>query len=142
MVRYRKLDLEELNELEPKFVNFLAANGVEAQEWTALKDKGTKRVDELIGLFSDMVFDKIMTDTQYLDFEEEDKRYYFRCLETRLELIVLEGLKQDESSIYSLEKEYSKERNLEIFDMLETGCVISDGSKFKSAALAIANSQD
>jgi len=138
---YRLLDLEELKELEPEFVNFLATNGVDAKQWVKIKEEDPRKTQDFICQFSDLVFDKIMTDVRYLNYEEEGKKFFFRCLDSRLELIVLEGLGVDEGSIYSLEKEYNKERNLEIFDMLQMGCVIEDEKKYNAAALAMAESK-
>ena len=133
--RYRRLDLDELKELEPEFINFLAVNGIEASEWEQIKAEDTAKMNEFVDMFSDMVFDKILSEIEYLNFSADGKFYYFKCDDDILRLIVIE-MESEESeyaSIYSAEKEYTKERKTELFDMLQMGCEISDGAQYKQA---------
>jgi len=133
--RYRRLDLDELKELEPEFINFLAVNGIEASEWDQIKAEDSARMNEFIDMFSDMVFEKILGEIEYLNFQVDGKFYYFKCEDDILRLIVIEMESEDSeyASIYSAEKEYKKERKAELFDMLQMGCEISDGVQYQQA---------
>ena len=41
--------------------------------------------------------------------------------------------------VYNTEKKYSKTRELELFDMIDKGCEISDGILFKNLCLVLPN---
>lgn len=46
-----------------------------------------------------------------------------------------------EIKAYTTEKLYAKSREEEIFEMLENGCVISDGKLFKAIAVSLASAK-
>jgi len=51
-MKYRRLRREELEELEPQFIRFLAAQSIPAQDWSKLKVTDEKRANVLIDQFS------------------------------------------------------------------------------------------
>ena len=46
-----------------------------------------------------------------------------------------------ELEVYTTEKAYGKERQVEIFELTEQGCAVTDGKLFKSLSLALASQQ-
>jgi hypothetical protein len=154
MPKYRLLTLEELNEMEKEFVNFLVLNSILPADWEQLKKEG--QADPVIEQFSDVVFETIMQKIEFLECHEEKEIKSFQCLSDKL---VLVGLSADPDSnvnfsdpsyirnsfqnppeslkIYTSEKTYSKQRELELFEMIEAGCTISDGKLFKSLCLSL-----
>ena len=64
---YRPLTPDELAELQPQFVRYLAAQGIPADEWERLRSDAPGRVDDLIARFSAMVFDDVLTRARYLE---------------------------------------------------------------------------
>lgn len=154
-MQYRRLQPDELAELEIEFIRFLAANTVTGEDWEKLKTNEPEKAQGLIDVFSDIVFDKIVQGAQYLEFKTPQDLKTFHCLPDK---IVLNGLRvqgadsldltQDLSPeqmmqllrvsggklrLYTAEKAYQPSREQEIFRMLENGAQISKkGELFKA----------
>lgn len=154
-MKFRRLTLEELNELEEDFVQFLVANTVTGPDWEKIKTEQPDKAENLIELFSDIVFEKIIKGINYMEFKIADDIKTFHCLENKIILnaIRIDGetnidlrddlppqelMKQVHESgakmqIYSAEKDYRPNREQELFRMLEGGAQISrDGMLFKA----------
>lgn len=154
-MKYRRLTLEELAELEKDFINFLAANGIPGPEWAKIKEEDTGRADELIELFSDIIYDKTLDQIEYLEFKTPNDIKTFHCQEDK---IIMNGLQivgetsidftqsQDPQEmskllsggsaslkLYTAQKAYHPSRKDELFKMMEGGALISrDGGLFKT----------
>ena len=155
-MKYRKLTIEELKDMENEFVRFLVSNGITADDWEKIKINDTNQADGLVDIFSDVVFEKVLEKVKYIEFRTPHGIKTFRCLEDKIELL---GLKINSNSgidftkgqplqdmlvyiknapdgnvqMYSAEKAY-KENNpkKEIFNMLENGASISEGEIFEA----------
>lgn|GEM_PF-32581 len=145
-MRYRRLTLEELKELESEFTTFLVTQGIPAEEWEKMKEKEPEQCQGLIDIFSDIVFEKILGKVKYLEHREKRVIRIFRFGEEKVVMngFQLEGesaidFRKDQNSeqlmqlfrlspgklkFFSAEKKYTKERSLEIFQMLESGAQI------------------
>ncbi|MEL7221363.1 MAG: DUF6495 family protein, partial [Bacteroidota bacterium] len=82
-MKFRRLTLEELNELEQDFVQFLVANTVTGPDWERIKTEQPDKAESLIELFSDIVFEKIIKGVRYLEFKTMDDIKTFQCLEDK-----------------------------------------------------------
>ncbi|MBR9923070.1 MAG: hypothetical protein GYB31_19760 [Bacteroidetes bacterium] len=154
-MKYRRLNREELGELEEEFVQFLASNQVTAEDWKKLKAEKPGKVEELIGLFSDIVFDKILKETSYLEYKEPRDIKTFYCGPDKIVMLGLfiEGnsdldftqnhppeemmarVKESGAKVklYRAEKKYKGDRELELFRMMEGGALISrEGKLYKT----------
>jgi hypothetical protein len=151
-MKYKRLSNEELQELEPEFVNFLASNQVTAPEWLELKASNLERVEELIEVFSDMVFENVLKKIKYVEHVTRQDWMVFHCKEEGLHMIGIQL--SDESGLdltdpdffehwneapdsigitmYSKEQNYSEEREKVIFQLLESGCSIADEKLFNT----------
>ncbi len=155
---YRNLTSEELHELEKEFIEFLVVNGIHADDWVKMKEESKEEVDRIIELFSDVIFEGIMRKTRFLEFRTRFDIKTFQCLEDKIILMGIKGpdevdfndpVKLDQYmkkpvegiEIYTQEKAYGKKRELEIFDMTNQGCYISDGQLFKALSLAYYDNQ-
>jgi hypothetical protein len=158
-MKYRVLTAEELQELEQEFIQFLASNQVTAQDWEALKNEQPEKVNELIVLFSDIVFDKILKETSYLEYREPKDLKTFYCGPEKITMLGLyiegEGdldftqtLSPEEMvarmktsgaklKMYSAEKGYQGDREQEIFRMMEGGALISKEGKLYKTLLEL-----
>lgn len=158
MAKYRLLTLEELEGLEKEFVDYLILNGITAEDWIKIKQEDTGNTNKIISLFSDVVFESIMRKVEFLEYREAKEIKTFQCLADK---IVLVGMKADTNSnvdftdpafiqqaslnapdtlkAYTSEKPYDLQRELELFDMIQNGCTISDGKVFKALCLALDN---
>jgi len=156
-MKYRRLSNEELKELEKDFVKFLASTHVTADDWVKLKKTDQNKVEELIGIYSDIVYDKALTKLEYLEFKTPNDIKTFHCQADKMVLMgiavspnagvdftkdltpqeMMEILKKSsqEIKIYTAEKGYNDNREQELFQMMESGCLISkDGYLFKTLA--------
>jgi len=151
-MKYRLLDKEELLEMEPEFIRFLATRSIPGPDWEKMKTTDPKRVNDFLEEFSDLVFEKILLGVEFLEMKLRDDLKIFRCGKEKIELIGIsvEGAKDidftiDQSpaemitqfkrsnaqlKLYQAEKSYKGNREKELFSMLEAGCVISNGELF------------
>lgn len=144
-MKYKRLRPEELQALEKEFVNFLASAQITGPDWEKMKEQELEKANELIEVFSDLVYDKVLRKIKFLEFRDAKTLNIFNCTNEKIKLL---GLRVNESSTLDLtapdvlskwnqnnsgsvtvvrtEKNYSKERELEMFELLETGCLITD----------------
>jgi len=152
-MKYRRLSTEELHKLEAEFIRFLAANTITGDDWEKLKSQKTDKAEELLNLFSDIVFDKVLDDLKYLEFKSIADLKIFYCGQEKMVLMGLRVIGESDIDfrtplpaeelinrlnaskakleVYSAEKAYSKDRKMELFQMMEQGCLIADGKLFE-----------
>jgi len=146
---YRRLRREELEELEPQFVRFLAAQSIPGEDWAKMKVTDEARANTLIDQFSNMVFDDVIRRTKYAEQRTERQLLTFKCGDEKLELrgLVVHGetaldLRKEEPpeemiaklklsdanlKIISAERIYRPNREEEVFALLEQQAKISQG---------------
>jgi len=153
--KYRALTKDELAGLEKEFVDYLIVNGITADDWVKIKEEEKEKAEDIIVLFSDVVFEGVMRKVKFLEFREKSDLKAFQCLEEKIILVgmmsenpevnftekkYLETAAQEPPKgvkVYSTEKPYAKTRELELFEMIQAGCSISDGQVFKALAMAM-----
>ncbi len=148
-MKYTKLSKEQFEELNEEFAVFLAAQSIDDKEWTKIKDEKPELAEKQLEVFSDFVWDKVMNKTGYLEHFSKDSFNLFKCNEKDMERIVVKVNKEginlldtadfdwllDNSKDPRIEylkgkKTYSADKNLEIFDLIQKGGVVSDGKLF------------
>ncbi len=149
-MKYRKLNIEELKELEKEFVNFLSSQTITADEWVKIKEEQPDKADGLIDIFSDVVFDKILSKVEYLEHKrEKDLRVYrffddhikmygimvkgknivdFTRNESPEEMITQLQISGGQVQFFTGEKKYKFSKEKEIFLIMEEGALISKDS--------------
>lgn len=144
-MKYKRLNNEELEHLEKEFVNFLSSAQVTGPDWEKMKTEELDRAEDLLDVFSDMVYDKVMGKMKFLEFRDAKTLNIFNCLADKVELIGLRVKENsdldltaddvfknwDDSTMRSLnivksEKKYTNERGVEVFALLQSGCLITD----------------
>jgi len=90
MPKYRHLTTAELQELRQEFVNYLVVNGIDADEWSKIQTLDTEKATEITALFSDVVFEKVLRQTQYLRFTALDSVH---CFHYQTDAAVMVGLR-------------------------------------------------
>ena len=155
-MKYRILSNEELSHLEEDFKHFLIVNGVHAEEWEALNKNEVDKAVQLVEVFSDTVLQKVYEKIEYLEFRSQDNCMVFHFGEDKIELISIQrkvnssvdlstvesihdALKKQatELTFFKSEKSYSKEREAEIHDMIEQGCLLSSSQFWTALSLTI-----
>jgi len=146
-MKYRRLRQEELEEMESEFIHFLSANSVTADEWKKLKAEEPEKVERLIDMFSDIVFDKVLEKVEYLELKTPKDFRTFHCQDDKIEMLglLVDGktefdftknlspeqmignlqLSGAKLKMYRGERTYKRDRKLEIFDLMQQGALIS-----------------
>ena len=148
-MKYKRLTAEELAVLEQDFIHFLSSAQITGQDWEKMKKEESAKAEELIEVFSDVVYDKVLGKIQFLEFRDERTINIFHFGPDKIRLAgfrvkdnskldltkenVLEQWKEHHGSVNVIktEKEYSSGREIEIFEMLQSGCMITDDQLFK-----------
>jgi len=155
--KYRRLTTEELHNLESDFIDYLVVNTITRDDWVKIKDTNPDKAGKIIELFSDVVFEKVMRQTHYLDhvsnsmitsFHYQPSQAVMICAKTNnpeIKLTELFGRKKNDFQtdkdldieIWTTTKSYSQQRELEIYQMITNGAVVSDGQLYKRLALSM-----
>ncbi len=157
-MKYRQLSKEQFKALYKEFAQFLATQQIDVKEWTAIKENKPKVAEEELNLFSDLVWDDALTKTNYLDHFSKQTANLFKCEKKSISRLVIQVDKPDfdffktedykwfventnDKSIqfFKGSKKYSKERNQELFDLVEKGSVISNGQLYENLLSIISN---
>ncbi len=153
-MKYRRLNTKELEMLEAKFIQFLAANTVTGPDWEKTKKENPEKAEGLIEIFSDLVFDDTLEKVEYLQHRTATE---LRCFHCQSDLIIMMGMIAKDTigfdfrhnnnpndmmaavkssggtiQFFSAEKKYKGDRKQELFRMMENGCLISKGEIFKA----------
>ena len=148
-MKYKRLTTEELQAMENEFIHFLASAQITGPDWQKMKVNEPKKVEELLDVFSDVVYDKVLRKIKYLEYRDSKTLNIFYCTEDK---IVLAGIRVKEHAsldltasdvasrwnendlsmvnIIKTEKQYVKEREEEVFELLQSGCLITDEKLF------------
>ena len=156
MAKYRVLTFEELEELENEFVEYLILNGITADDWAKIKADEHEQAQKIIHLFSDVVFEKIMRKTQFLELRDKHEVKVLQCLKDKFVLVGLNASNiyeadltdstylqasvadpPSELEVYTSEISFKQSREQEIFIMTQNGFMISNGDLFKALCLAL-----
>ena len=147
-MKYRQLTKEQFESLHEEFARFLASQKIDANEWKTIKEEKPHVADEEMNVFSDVVWDDVLTKTKYVEHFSKTSANLFKCDEKEIHRIAIkvnwdinlleqkgfEWLMQNPMDnavdIYKGTKPYTQERNLEIFDLIEKGSSISKGEIF------------
>lgn len=158
-MKYHRLTHEQFEALHQEFAVFLAAQGLDQPKWKELKKNQSKKVKLLLDLFSDVVWDKIISGCEFLEFSTPDQLFLFEILEKTASVIilkvekleidlesssgfqwVLDHMDSDQVTIYQGSRTYTSGRNDFVYDYLKKGAVQSEGKRFKALETYFSNS--
>ena len=153
-MKYRILTDDELKHFEEEFKHFLIANGVHSEEWENMNKLDAEKAIMLVELFSDTVLQKVYEKLKFIEHRSSNSCMVFKLNTDEIELISINtkpestiDLSTPESihealvnhaeslTLFHTKKPYSKVREEEIHDMMESGCLHSD-EKFWNALQA------
>ena len=67
MTTYRILTEQELKELQPEFIQYLASNGIDAEKWKSILESDATERDIHLELFSDIVLQKSLEKITFIE---------------------------------------------------------------------------
>ena len=144
-MKYRQLTKEQFESLHEEFALFLASQSIDVKEWKQLKKDKPQVAEEEMNVFSDVVWDDVLTKTNYLEHFSKQSINLFKCdekeihrifvkINKNINLLEQEGFEwllsnptDDAVEYFNGTKKYALERNTEIFDLIEKGSSISKG---------------
>ncbi|MBP8793055.1 MAG: hypothetical protein KBE41_05200 [Lutibacter sp.] len=150
-MKYRILTKEQLVELHEEFSKFLASQQIDAGEWTKIKQEKPAVADEEIAIFSDLVWEGVLTKLAFLDHISEHHINLFKCDETTISRLFIKLNDTSKSFLnnenfdwfinnplhesieyFRATKNYDGEKNTELFKLIEMGSVISKGDLYNA----------
>lgn len=148
-MKYSRLTKEQFEELHQEFINFLATQSITSDEWQNLKANKPELAEMELDVFSDLIWEGVLNKCEYLEHISAQHMYLFRLGEDKMYVIALtlkndvdittkEGYKwlqnnlMDENvEFLQADKDYTEDKNLDKFKMIEQGAVITKGALFK-----------
>lgn len=148
-MKYARLTKEQFEELAQEFTNFLATQAIDKAEWDKIKAEKPEVAEQELDVFSDLIWEGVLTKATYLEFFSKNHVFLFQCFDTYIKSIVLksldpevdflskEGLHWLSDNMFTdlLEmkvgrKEFTDERNVSIFQLIQQGSFLSDGQLY------------
>lgn len=155
-MKYSRLTKEQFEELHPEFINFLATQTIDKAEWDKLKIEKPEVAEQELDVFSDLIWEGVLSRAQYLEHFSKNHIFLFQCFETHVQSIVLkslvsetdfltkEGLQWLSDNMFTEtiemkvgKKEFTEERNSSIFGLIQQGAFLSDGQLYKQINIII-----
>ncbi|UOY06970.1 DUF6495 family protein [Muricauda sp. SCSIO 64092] len=149
-MKFKRLTKEQFEELQGEFINFLATQSITADEWKDIKQKNPKVAEEELDVFSDLIWEGVLSKVKYLEnisanhmhlFELEDKEMKLisvKVMNPKVDLRTSEGFgwfkknwQSDFVDYLTASKAYTKDKNLDKFQLIEQGAVITKGELYQ-----------
>ncbi|MFT5762135.1 MAG: hypothetical protein ACI8WA_001261 [Polaribacter sp.] len=142
-MKYRQLTKEQFESLHEEFALFLATQSIDVKEWNELKKEKPNVAEDEMNVFSNVVWDDVLTKANYLEHFSKQSVNLFKCDATEIHRIFVkinkdinlleqEGFEwllsnptDDAVEYFNGTKKYTSERNTEIFDLIEKGSSIA-----------------
>lgn len=149
-MKYRRLTKQQLEELQPEFVNFLATQSITGNEWKNLKNERPEVAEDEIDVFSDLIWEGVLNKVSYLENVSAQNMHLFHCAEKEMKLLSVKIMNPDVDlttttgfdwfkknwqsdfvEYLTASKAYSDEPNLDKFKLIEQGAVITKGELYQ-----------
>jgi len=147
-MKYARLTKEQFEELHQEFINFLATQSITADEWTNLKANKPDLAEMELDMFSDLIWEGALNKAEYLEHFAPQHMYLFHLDKTNMHVIVVnlkndvdittkegyawlrDNLMDDSVEFLQADKDYTDDKNLDKFKMIEQGANITKGKLY------------
>ena len=149
-MKYSRLTKEQFEEMHQEFGTFLATQAIDKAEWDKIKSEKPEVAEQELDVFSDLVWEGVLTRTEYLEHFSKNHIFLFHCFDTHVQSIVLkslvpetdfltkEGLQWLSDNMFTEtiemktgKKVFTEERNSSIFGLIQQGAFLSDGQLYQ-----------
>ncbi|MGB5355477.1 MAG: DUF6495 family protein [Eudoraea sp.] len=149
-MKYTRLSKQQFEELHKEFINFLATQSITAEEWKDLKTNKPEVAEEELDIFSDLVWEGVLSKVVYLENISKQHMHLFHLAEKEMKLISVKVMNPEVDLTTSLgfnwfkknwqsdfveylnaSKAYSEDRNLDVFGLIREGAVITKGELYQ-----------
>lgn len=148
-MKYARLTKEQLEELHPEFITFLATQSIDKIEWDDIKKNRPHVAEQEIDVFSDMIWEKALTNVSHIDHFSKNYIFLFKCYQNEVLSFVIktnnpqidfvsaeginwlsENLFSDDVEITRGKKDLTENRNESLFEIIKQGGIISKGELY------------
>ena len=149
-MKYERLTKEQFEEMHQEFINFLAAQSITADEWDKIKKDKPELAEAEMDTFSDLVWEGVLSQVQFLENISKHHMYLFHIAETHMSLIGLKVLNDradlttrsgfdwlrnnmmsDDVELFQSDRPYSADKHKDVFELIRVGSVITKGDLFQ-----------
>ncbi|GGI58361.1 DUF6495 family protein [Winogradskyella haliclonae] len=149
-MKYSRLTKEQFEELHQEFINFLATQSITADEWKDIKENKPEAAEQELDVFSDLVWFGVLSKVEYLEHISPQQIHLFKCREKDMHLIALkiknpaidfttkegfqwlrDNLLSDSIEFFNAKKDYSDDKYMDIFKIIQQGANITKGELFQ-----------
>ncbi|MDM9630527.1 DUF6495 family protein [Robiginitalea aurantiaca] len=149
-MKYSRLTREQLEELHPEFINFLATQSITASEWEEIKTGKPEVAEQELDVFSDLIWEGVLTRVTYLENISAQQMHLFHCEKKEMKLISVrvhnpevdlqtelgfgwfkKNWQSDFVEYLTASKAYTEDPNLDKFKLIEQGAEITRGALFQ-----------
>jgi hypothetical protein len=88
-MKYQRLELSQLELLSKEFVQFLALNGIIAEDWEKIKINQRNKMNLLLDQFSEMVWETTIQESAYYLLLQEKEWIAFHCSMDTMQMLNL-----------------------------------------------------
>lgn len=146
IMKYARLSKEQFEALNQEFATFLATQSIDKNTWDVMKENNITETERQLDLFSEIIWERVLSQTQYLEHFSKNQIVLFHCLESQIKSYIITTLddKNDFLTVSGLEwlvknlfeetveirigkRDYNSERNLFLFQIIKEGAILSDG---------------
>ena len=148
-MKYARLTKEQLDSLQQEFINFLATQTITASQWQTIKKEQPQVAEQEIDVFSDLVWEGALGQAKYLENISPRLLFLFKLETQQMSLlsvkVVQEGIDittkagyawlqknytTDDVEFYLASKQYTEDKHLDIFKLIQQGAVITKGELY------------
>lgn len=148
-MKYQRLTKEQLEELQPEFVNFLAVQTITATEWATIKKDKPEVAEQELDVFSDLIWEGVLDKVEYLEHFSPQNMFLFQIDGTTINLISIKienemvdittdegnawlqaNLMADAVNLFTSSKILKEDRNGDIFALVKQGASITKGKLY------------
>jgi hypothetical protein len=148
-MKYSLLTKEQFEDLHQEFAIFLASQQIDSKEWNTIKAEKPAVAFEEMELFSDVVWEDVLTKVNYLEHISTQHLNLFKCEDNKIDRIyiklefleidltttkgldwLINHLKDERVEVFSGSKTYNSIRNVELFKLIEQGSIITNGKLY------------
>lgn len=149
-MKYTRLTKEQFEEMHEEFGRFLATRSISHDDWVVMKAANPEAVDEELDLFSDLVWEGVLRNVEFLENISAQHMHLFYADEKEIRLIAVKvanpeidltttpgfewfrkNWQTDFVEYLRANKAYAEDRSQELFELIRQGAVITKGELYK-----------
>ncbi|KAA2216853.1 DUF6495 family protein [Maribacter flavus] len=149
-MKYARLTKEQLEELHPEFINFLATQSIDKTEWDEIKKHKPQVAEEELDVFSDLVWEGVLSKVTYLENISAQQMHLFHLTDKEMKLIAVKIMnpeidlttkvgfdwfrknwQSDFVDYMTASKAYTDDPNQDKFELIKQGAVITKGELYQ-----------